>query len=93
MVSVLASSAVDRWGLIKDYNISICCVRTKHTALRSKRKDCLTLNRGKVSRVEQYVYMRTIVSVNQHYEPPAEHVGLVQSGHNYHSPKCNFFWP
>ena len=67
MVSVLASSAVDRgfeprWGQMKDYKISICCFRTKHTALRSKRKDCLTLNRDNVSRVELYVYMRTVVT-------------------------------
>ena len=41
MVSVLASSAVDRRfeprsGQTKDYNIVICCFSTKHAALRSK---------------------------------------------------------
>jgi hypothetical protein len=46
MVSMLASSAVDRafepWsGQTKDYNIGICCFSTKHTALRSKSKDCM----------------------------------------------------
>jgi hypothetical protein len=44
MVSVLASSVVDRGlgplsGLTKEYNIGICCFSAKHTALRRKRKD------------------------------------------------------
>ena len=43
MVSVLASSAVDRGfevrtGQNKDYKIGICCKSVKHTALRRKRK-------------------------------------------------------
>jgi hypothetical protein len=41
MVSVLASSAVDRGfeprsGQTKDYNIGICCLSAKHAALRRK---------------------------------------------------------
>jgi hypothetical protein len=41
MVSVLASSAVDRWfeprsDQTKDYDIGIYCFFAKHTALRSK---------------------------------------------------------
>ena len=49
MVSVLASSAVDRgfksrWGQTKDYKIGICCFSTKHAALRSKSKDWLARN-------------------------------------------------
>ena len=41
MVSVLASSAVDRSfeprsGQTKDYNIGICCFSAKHTVLRRK---------------------------------------------------------
>ena len=48
MVSVLASSAVDRGfeprsGQTKDYNIGICCFSAKHTALR-KSKDWLARN-------------------------------------------------
>ena len=44
MVSVLASSAVDRGfeprsGQTKDYKIGICCFSAKHTALRRKSKD------------------------------------------------------
>jgi hypothetical protein len=44
MVSVLASSAVDRGfeprsGQTKDYKIGICCFSTKHAALRIKNKD------------------------------------------------------
>ena len=54
MVSILASSAVDRafepWsGQTKDYNIGICCFSTKHAALRSKSKDWLARNQNNVS--------------------------------------------
>jgi hypothetical protein len=50
MVSVLASSAVDREfeprsGQTKDYNIVICCFSAKHAALRRKSKDWLTWDR------------------------------------------------
>jgi hypothetical protein len=46
MVSVLASSAVDRGfellsGQIKNHEIGISCFSTKHAALRSKNKDWL----------------------------------------------------
>ena len=49
MVSVLASSAVyrgieSRSGQTKDYEIGICCLSTKHTALRRKSKDWLARN-------------------------------------------------
>jgi hypothetical protein len=55
MVSVLASSALDRWfeprsGQAKDYNIGICCFSTKHTALRRKSKDWLAWNLNNVSK-------------------------------------------
>ena len=54
MVSMLASSAVDRGfetrsGQTKDYKIGICCFSAKHTALRSKSKDWLTRNQNNVS--------------------------------------------
>ena len=44
IVSVLASSAVDRGfeprsGQTKDYEIGICCFSAKHAALRRKSKD------------------------------------------------------
>ena len=46
MVSMLASSAVDREfkprsGQTKDYKIGICCFSAKHAALRRKSKDWL----------------------------------------------------
>ena len=46
MVSVLASSVVDRGceprsGQTKDYEIDICCFFAKHVALMTKSKDCL----------------------------------------------------
>ena len=45
MVSVLASSVVDRGfeprsGQTKDYKIDICCFSAKHAALRRNSKDC-----------------------------------------------------
>ena len=54
MVSVLASSAVDREfeprsGQTKDYKIGICCFSAKHTALRRKSKDWLARNQDNVS--------------------------------------------
>jgi hypothetical protein len=54
MVSVLASSAVDRrfkprLGQPKDYKIGICCFSAKHTALWSKSKDGLARNQNNVS--------------------------------------------
>ena len=54
MVSMLASSAVDRgfepWsGKTKDYKIGICCFSAKHAALRRKNKDWLARNQNNVS--------------------------------------------
>jgi hypothetical protein len=54
MVSVLASSAVDRgletWsGQTKDYDFGICCFSAKHAALRRKNKDWLARNQNNVS--------------------------------------------
>jgi hypothetical protein len=54
VVSVLASSAVDRgfepWsGQTKDYKIGSCCLSAKHAALRRKSKDWLTRNQKTVS--------------------------------------------
>jgi hypothetical protein len=54
MVSVLASSVVDRGfepqlGQIKDYKIGICCFSAKHAALRRKNTDWLARNQNNVS--------------------------------------------
>ena len=54
MVSVLASSAVDRrvearLVQTKDYNIGICCFSAKYTALRSKSKYRMARNQDNVS--------------------------------------------
>ena len=54
MVSVLASSAVDRGfesrsGQAKDYKIGICCFSAKHAALRRKSKDVFARNQNNVS--------------------------------------------
>ena len=54
MVSVLASSAIDRGfdprsGQTKDYKIGICCFSAKQAALRRKSKDWLARNQDNVS--------------------------------------------
>ena len=54
MVSVLASSAVDRGfeprlGQTKDNKIGICCFSAEHTALRRQNKDWLARNQDNVS--------------------------------------------
>ena len=54
MVSMLASSAVDRGfepisGQYKDYRIGICCFSAKQAALRRKSKDWLARNQDNVS--------------------------------------------
>ena len=54
MVSVLASSAVDRGfepqsGQTKDFNIGICCFSAKHAALRRKSKYWLARTQNNVS--------------------------------------------
>ena len=54
MVSVLASSAVDRGlesrsGQTKNYKIGICCFSAKHAALRRKSKQWLARNQNNVS--------------------------------------------
>ena len=54
MVSVLASSAVDRRceprsGQTKEYTIGICCFSAKNAALRRKSKDWLARNQNNVS--------------------------------------------
>jgi hypothetical protein len=59
MVSVLASSAIDRGfesqsGQAKDNKIGICCFSAKNAALRRKSKET-----GKCVRVGRHVYPRT----------------------------------
>jgi hypothetical protein len=54
MVSVLATSAVDRVfeprsGKTKDYKIGICCFSAKHAALRRRSKYWLARNQNNVS--------------------------------------------
>ena len=54
MVSVLASSVVDREfefrsGQTKDYKIGIGCFSAKHAELRGKSKDWLAQNQNNVS--------------------------------------------
>ena len=66
MVSVLASSAVDRWfEQAKDYTIGICCFSAKHAALMRKRKDWFAQNQNNVSEwSDKYIYPLTVVAVS-----------------------------
>ena len=53
MVSVLASSVVDRGfehrtGQTKDYKMCMCCFSAKYTTLRRKNKDWLARNQDNV---------------------------------------------
>jgi hypothetical protein len=57
MVSVLASSPVDRWFepqlcQTEHYEISICCISAKYVALRSKSNDWLAKNRDNTKYVQ-----------------------------------------
>ena len=66
MVSVLASSAVDRGfqprsGQTNDYKIGICRFSAKHAVLRRKSKNWLARNQNNM---ERHVYPRTVVSVS-----------------------------
>jgi hypothetical protein len=54
MVSVLASSVVDRGfepqsGQTKDFKIGMCCFSANHAVLRRKSKDWLARNQNNVS--------------------------------------------
>ena len=54
MVSVIASSAVDRWfeprsGQTTDYKIGIYCVSANNEALRRKSNDWLARNQDNIS--------------------------------------------
>lgn len=81
MISLLASrtgrSLVRaQSSLTKDYAIAIWCISQKHTSWRTKSRDLLSWNQGRVSNSE--VYSRTVVSRSYHYKIPTN-FGLVQS--------------
>jgi hypothetical protein len=68
MVSVLASSVVDREfefrsGQTKDYKIGIGCFSAKHAELRGKSKDWLARNQNNVSECG-HMSIRGLVSVS-----------------------------
>ena len=88
MVSVLASSVVDRRfeprsGQTKDYKISICCIYAKYTALREKSEGWLAQNQDTVS---EWGDMSIRGPLIQWASPksPIKDVGLVQSGPHHH---------
>ena len=67
MVSVLASSVVDRGfeprsGQTKDYKIDICCFGAKHTAFGSKSKDWLGRNQDNASTCTRFILLNIIIN-------------------------------
>ena len=69
MVRVFASSAVDRrfeprFGQTNDYKIGICCLSTKHAALRRKSKDWLARTQDIVSEWGDMSTREPVVSVS-----------------------------
>jgi len=79
MVSILASSAVDRGsGQTKDYKIGICCFSTKHAALRSKSKGWLARNQDNVSEWSD-MSTRGLLFQWASTKNPTQHIGPEQS--------------
>jgi hypothetical protein len=87
MVSVFASSAVDRefesrLGHTKDYKIGICYFSTKHAALRRKSKDWLAQNQNNVYEWSDMSTRRLLFQWASTIK--IQRVGLEQSEHHHH---------
>ena len=85
MVSVLASSAVDRGivsrlGETKDYTIGICCFSAKHTTLRRKSKYLLVRNQDNLFERGDMSIRGLLFQWASTIQNPTRRVGLVQSG-------------
>jgi hypothetical protein len=79
MVSVLASSVVDRRfeprsDQTKDYRIDMCCFSAKHAAVRRKNKDWLARNQNNVSEWSDVSTLKLLF----------QRVGLEQSEPHHH---------
>jgi hypothetical protein len=90
MVSVLASSAVDRWfeprsGQNKDYQIGICCFSAKHATLRRKSIDWLARNQINVSEWSDMSTRGLLFQcASAMKKNQIQHVGIEQSGPHHH---------
>jgi hypothetical protein len=89
MVSVLASSAVDRgfepWLVqTKDYKIGICCFSAKHGAFRRKSKDWLARNQNNVSEWSDISTRGLLFQWASTIKIQLKSVCLVQSGPHHH---------
>ena len=89
MVSVLASSAVDRGfeprsGQTKDYKIGISCFFAKHAALMWKSKDWLARNQNNVSEWSDMSTRGLLFQWSSNIKNQTQRVGLVQSGPHHH---------
>jgi hypothetical protein len=89
MVSVFASSAVDRGfdprsGQTKDFKIGICCFSAKHAALRRKSKDWLARNQNNVSEWSDMSIRGLLFQLASTIKIHLSVLGLVQSGPHHH---------
>ena len=88
MVSVLASSAVDRRfdprsRQTKNYRIGMCCFSAKYVALRRKGKNWLARNQNNASEWVTCLSADCCFSELRLYNP-TKHVGLGESGRYHH---------
>ena len=89
LVSVLASSAVDRGfeprsSQTWEYKIGICCFSAKHAALRSKSKDWLAQNQNNVSKWSDMSTRGLSFQWASTLKKTSKRVGLEQSGPHHH---------
>ena len=89
MVSVLASSAVDRGldprsGQTKDFKIGICCFSAKHAALRRKSKDWLARNQNNVIEWSDMSIRELLFQCASTIKIHLSVLGLVQSRPHHH---------
>ena len=88
MISVLASSAVDRGFKPRSSKtrLSNWCLLLlrKGGSIKEKEQRLVGSESGYCVRVGQHVNLRNIVSVSSHYKNPAKRVDLVQSGPLHH---------
>ena len=89
IVSVLASSAVDRGfesrsGLTKDYKRVYVAYNAKHAVLKRKSKDRLAWNQDNVSEWSDMYIRGLLFQLANTIKKTTQRVGLVKSGHHHH---------
>ena len=89
IVSVLASSAVDRGfdsrsGQAKDYQLVFVTYNAKHAELRRKSKDWLARNQDNVSEWSDMYIRGLLCQLVNTMKKTTKRVGLKKSGHHHH---------